>query len=142
MDCQSYNIISTDRKVLTVLADIHEKSAGEYKGDASSYIRLLEDTQFVVAPVVAQFILAYLGPATKLLQTKYCNLSEARKDIASANICIGNARSQEQWDKLFKRTENLANSIDIHVMKPRTSLRQKHRLNAGVLSSQRLLSLH
>ena len=119
--------------ILTALADIHEKSTRESKGDASSYIRLLEDPQFVVALVVAQFILAYLGPATKLLQAKDCNLSVASKHIASANICIGNARSQEEWDKLFKRIENLANSIDIHVMKPRAALRQNHRPNAGEL---------
>ena len=87
----------------------------------------------MVALIVAQFILAYLGPATKLLQAKDCHLSEASKDIASANICIGNARSQKQWDKLFKRIENLANSIDIHVMKPRAALCQKHRPNAGEL---------
>lgn len=50
---------------------IRDESSGDSRCDTSSYIRLLEDPQFIVALTVAQ---AILSPVTKALQAKDCNL--------------------------------------------------------------------
>ena len=57
---------------------IREDSSGEARSDASSYIRLLEDPQFIVALTVAQAILSFLDPVTK---AKDCDLTIAYKDV-------------------------------------------------------------
>ena len=120
--------------VLRALSDIYNSSTGDAKADASSYIRLMEDSQFLVALIVAQFTLAYLGPVTKSLQSHDCNLSDAYKDISSAKVCIGNARNNKQWNTVWQRIEVLSDSIGISIKKPRVADRQTHRANAGTIS--------
>jgi hypothetical protein len=63
--------------ILKAMDRIMEESSGESRSDASSYIRLLEDSQFIVALTVAQAILSFLDPVTKALQAKDCNLAGA-----------------------------------------------------------------
>ena len=43
---------------------IKETSTGDARIDAASYIRLMEDSQFVVALVVGQFVLSFLARVT------------------------------------------------------------------------------
>ena len=65
--------------VIKALEKIRDSSSADARNDAASYIRLLEDSQFLVALVVAQFILSYLGSVTRSLQSIHCNLVDAVK---------------------------------------------------------------
>ena len=47
--------------VVETMDRIKDSSTGEARNDASSYIRLLEDSNFVVALVVAQAVLSFLS---------------------------------------------------------------------------------
>ena len=63
-------------EVLRTLEEIRDCSTRESKNDASSYIRLLEDSQFVVVLTVSQFILSfpfsYHSPSEEKLQPSRC----------------------------------------------------------------------
>ena len=63
--------------VFETLGIISDRSQGKARDDAFSYIRLLEDSQFVVALVVTQAILGFLSSATLTLQAKTCGVAEA-----------------------------------------------------------------
>ena len=60
-----------------VIGNNYESSNGDAKMDAGAYIRLMEDTLFVVSITVTQSVLSHLGPETKGLQAIHCNLANA-----------------------------------------------------------------
>ena len=117
--------------VLETLGIIAAHSNGEPRSNAQSYIRLLEDPQFIVALVVGQYILSFTAPVTKVLQAKDCNLGEAYADVNTAKECIRASRTDEVWEKVWKRIESIANVIGVEVRKPRVACIQRHRANAG-----------
>lgn len=117
--------------VLETMGRIRDRSTGETRSDAGSYIQLLEDSQFVVALVVTQAILGFLSSVTLALQDKCCNLAEAYRDVTAAKKCIQDARKDDCWDKVWSRIELLASSINLTIVKPRTATIQRHRANAG-----------
>ena len=59
--------------VLLALDEISSSSSGDAKHDASAYSRLLQDSEFIVALTVPQFVLSFLAEV-KSPQTKSCNL--------------------------------------------------------------------
>nr|XP_006822914.1 PREDICTED: tolloid-like protein 1-like [Saccoglossus kowalevskii] len=65
--------------VLESMEAIRDRSNGDAKRDA--YARMLIDPQFIVALVVAQFILSYCACVTIALQSVNCDLAKAYKDI-------------------------------------------------------------
>ena len=67
-----------------MLEKIRDCSTGDARSDASSYIRLLEDSQFIVALTV---VLSFLGNVTTALQSTDCNLADAYDDVALAKEC-------------------------------------------------------
>ena len=70
--------------VLNTLSAIADQSKGQPRSNAQSYIRLLEDSQFIVALVVGQHILSFTAAVTKLLQATDCNLGDAYADVQRA----------------------------------------------------------
>lgn len=56
-----------------------------------AYVRLLEDSQFIVA-LVTQTILSFLSSVTLALQSRDCNLGEAYRDVMATKKCIQDAR--------------------------------------------------
>ena len=116
--------------ILKALEVIRDRSI-DTRNDASSYIRLLEDSQFIVALTVAQFVLSFLGSVTTALQSTSCNLAVAYDDVALARECIRDSRTEDCWGKVWKRTDQLASAVGITVVKPRTARLQQHRANAG-----------
>ena len=94
----------------------------------------MEDSQFVVALVVGQFVLSFLARVTVVLQSKDCNLVDAYTDVALTKECIRDARNEECWAKVWKRSEQLASTIEITMQKPRTVQIQSHRVNAGAVN--------
>ena len=117
--------------VFETMGMIRDRSQGKARNDGSSYMRLLEDSKFVVALVVTQAILGFLTSVTLALQAKNCDLAEAYKDVTAAKKCIQNARNDDCWGKLWSRIEVIALSIDLTIVKPRTATIQIHRANAG-----------
>lgn len=110
-------------------------NSGEARNDACSYIALMEDSQFIVALMVAQAILSFLDLVRKALQAKESNLADAYKDVAVAKECIKDVRNDRSWEKVWARIEQVAKSADIRVEKPRTARVQCHWANAAVSQS-------
>ena len=59
--------------VLETMGRIKDSSKGETRSDACLYMRLLEDSQFVVALVVTQAVLGFISSVTLALQDKHCD---------------------------------------------------------------------
>ena len=83
-------------EVLKALEAIRDSSTGDARSDTASYIRFLEDSQFLT---VAQFILNFLGSVTTSLQCRDCNLAGAYNDVALAKECIHDSRNDSCWKK-------------------------------------------
>ena len=118
-------------EVITTLENIRDGSTGDARSDASSYVRLLEDSQFIVALNVAHFVLSFLNCLTIALQKVDCNLADAYNDVAVARECIRDSRNDESWEKVWTRITQVAKAIKVTVEKPRSAIRQCHRSNAG-----------
>lgn len=88
---------------MRTLEVIRDSSVGDARSDSASYIRLLEDSQFIVSLTVARFILSFLGPVTTSLQSRDCNLADAYNDVALAKECIRDSRSDSCWKKVWDR---------------------------------------
>ena len=116
--------------VLNSLEAIEAASSGESKSEAGTYVRMLGDSQFIVSLVVAQHLLTYLGPVTKILQSFECNLAEAYECVITAKECTANSRNVEVWSKIWERIQTLSETLNIMISKPRTCNRQVHRANA------------
>ena len=116
-------------EILRTLEKIRDCSMGEARADASSYIRLLEDSQFIVA-LTAQFVLSFLGRVTTALQSRDCNLADAYNDVALARECIRDSRNEACWG-VWNRMDRLSSTVGITIDKPRTARVQCHRANAG-----------
>ena len=86
--------------VIKALEKIRDSSSADARSDAASYIRLLEDSQFLVALVVAQFVLSYLGSVTTSLQCVQCNLVDAYNDVKLARKCIQDTRTDSCWEQV------------------------------------------
>ena len=117
--------------VIKALEKIRDSSSADARSDAASYIRLLEDSQFLVALGVAQFVLSYLGSVTTSLQSVHCNLVDAYNDVKLARKCIQDSRTDSCWGQVWTRVNHLASATGITVVKPRTARVQCHRANAG-----------
>ena len=89
--------------VLLALDEISSSSSGDAKRDASAYSRLLQDSEFIVALTVSQFVLSFLAQVTKSLQAKSCNLGDAYQSVTLAKECIKSARGDESWQKVWNR---------------------------------------
>lgn len=112
--------------VFETMGKIRDRSQGKARNDASSYMRLLEDSQFIVTMIVTQAILGFLSSVTKALQAKNCDLADAYKNVTAAKKCIQDARNDDSWEKVWSRIEMLALSIDLNIVKPWTATIQIH----------------
>ena len=117
--------------VLKTLDKIREESIGDSQSDAGSYIRLMEDSQFIVALVTVQYVLSFLRCVTLALQSPQCNLVDAYADVELARECIRDSRNEECWEKLWKRATQLASTVGVTIDKPRAARVQIHRSNVG-----------
>ena len=117
--------------VLKTLEKIRYVSVGDSRSDSASYIRLLEDSQFIVALVVAQFVLSFLRCVTLALQSTECNLVDAYADVALARECICDSRNEGCWEKLWTKATQLASTFGLTIEKPRTARAQIYRDNVG-----------
>ena len=122
--------------VIQALERIADCSRGDAQIEAHAHVSLLNDSQFIVALVVTQAVLSLFACATKTLQAKDCNLSEAYKDIHISKVCIQDNRTDELWNTLWVQIEVIAQAVGNTVTKPHTANVQWHRANAGCNSDQ------
>ena len=94
----------------------------------------MEDSQFIAALTVTQFVLSFLGTVITTLQSTACNLAAAYHDVALAQECIRDSRNEECWKKLWATTVlQIASAVGISISKPRSVGQQLHRANAGAV---------
>ena len=117
--------------VLKTFEKIRDMSVGDSRSDSASYIRLLEDSQFIVALVTVQFLLSFLRCVTLALQSTECNLVDAYADVTLARECIRDSRNEGCWEKLWTKATQLASTVGLTIEKPRTARTQIHRGNVG-----------
>ena len=98
---------------------------------STRYNGLLQDSEFIVALTVSQFVLSFLAQVTKSPQAKSCNLGDAYQSVTLAKECIKSARGDESWQKVWSRISQVADSINVTLIKPRTTTVQRHRANAA-----------
>ena len=110
--------------VFETLGIIRDRSQGKARDDASSYMRLLEDSQFVVVLVVTQAILGFLSSANLALQPKTCDHAETYKDITAAKKCIQDKRNQTASD--YYRINLYYPFIDHFIEELETRLSNEH----------------
>ena len=99
--------------------------------DASAYSRLLQDSEFIVALTLSQFVLSFLAQVSKSLQAKSCNLGDTYQSVTLAKECIKSARGDEFWQKVWSRISQLTDSINDTLIKLLTTTVQRHRANAA-----------
>ena len=124
-------VLAKYEDIVKALDKIRDCSTGDARNDASSYIRLMEDFQFIVALNVSHFVLSFLGSVTTALQSADCNLADAYDDVALAKECIRDSRNEDCWKKVWNRIDQVSSAVGIASCKPRTARLQCHRANAG-----------
>ena len=81
------------------------------------HIQLLEDSQFIVALTVSQFVLSFLDAGTTALQNTDCNLADAYDDVALARERICDCRNEVWWKKAWNRIDQVASAVGITIGK-------------------------
>jgi hypothetical protein len=66
--------------VLYLLIQIEDKSSGGAKSKASGHWSMLEDPEFIIAILVAQYALSFLKPLTLFLEKINCDMVVAIHD--------------------------------------------------------------
>ena len=94
----------------------------------------MEDSQFIIALTVAQFVLSFLHSVKFALEKVDCNLVDAHNDVTIAKECICDTRNERSWESIWTKATQIANEIDITIQKPRSVTRQMHHSNAGGVS--------
>lgn len=91
----------------------------------------MEDSQFIIPLVVAQFILSFLRCVALALQSTECNLVDAYADVTLARECIRDSQNERCWEKLCTKATQLALTFGLTIEKPRTARAQIYRDNVG-----------
>ena len=88
--------------VLLALDEISSSSSGDAKRDASAYSRLLQDSEFIVALTVPQFVLSFLAEV-KPHKLRAVTLGDAYQSVTLAKECI----------KIYQKKEmNLSEGVE------------------------------
>ncbi|CAG2222785.1 unnamed protein product [Mytilus edulis] len=131
-------IITNYEKLHNAVNKIEEKSSGDSKSKAGGHRRLMEDPEFIMALVVAQYVLAFLKPLTLSLQKVDCDMVVAFDEARNLLRTLKSIRSEEAFSKLFERARVLADVVEI-ILQPRRRVgRQIHRDNPNVDSAEQL----
>ena len=67
-------MITNYSKIYESLIKIESNSSGDAKSKASGHWRMLEDPEFIIAIVVAQYVLSFLKPLKLFLQKTNCDM--------------------------------------------------------------------
>jgi len=92
------------------------------------YLSLLNSQRNHASQVLRKFALTAV---TKSLQAKNCDLGHAYQSVTLAKECIKSERGDESWQKVWSLISQVADSINVTLIKPRTTTVQRHRANAA-----------
>jgi hypothetical protein len=67
-------VITNYPRTYESLINIEDTSSGDAKLKACDHRKMLEDPEFIIAIVVAQYVLSFLKPLTLFLQKKNCDM--------------------------------------------------------------------
>jgi hypothetical protein len=119
-------IITNYSKIYESLIKIEDKSSGDAKSKASGHRRMLEDPEFIIAIVVAQY--------KRQIAIWLLHLMQAQNTLNT----IKGLRTDEKFSELFTRAQIIADTMEV-VLQPRTMVgRHLHRDNSNVNSPQQL----
>lgn len=125
-------VIANYKCIIQSLEDIcTESSDSESRLKASSHIRMLKSSQFIVALVIAHHILSFTRPLSQSLQRTDCDIVKAFDDARVCQDVVKEQRSDDIYEGLWRKINTLATSVDTQIEKPRTSNRMVHRSTAG-----------
>jgi hypothetical protein len=95
---------------------------------------MLEDPEFIIAIVVAQYVLSFLKPLTLFLEKTNCDMVVAFDEVPNTLNTIKELRTDDKFSELFAR----AKIMEV-VLQPRRRLsRQVHRDSPNVNSAEQL----
>ena len=126
------SVIAKYRAIFLALRDIDvESCSSESRANALSYIHLPESSSFLVALVVAQYILSFSKPLCLALQKESTDIGQAYEKAKTCCSTIKAQRSDDKFSKLWKKVVAIGAEIDVEIRKPRTATRSQYRSNIG-----------
>ena len=122
-------------QIIAALENIVSASSGSSKSDAESYLKQMSGFGFIMAAVIAQYILAYIRPLSVALQSKQCDLVKAYNECQNLIKVIQEQRDDQTFLRLFSRATtllklNFGDEEEPEMPRASSSKKQKHRANA------------
>ena len=108
---------------------IAEKSTGQSKHDATSYMKKMSEFPFIMTAVTTQYVLAFIHPLSVALQSKTCDLLQAHTECRSLLELIAMEQCEGSLKKLFLRaTQVLKDTFgeEEESTCPRSNSRKRH----------------
>ncbi|VDI17171.1 Hypothetical predicted protein [Mytilus galloprovincialis] len=128
------SLMAQYQSVHSAISKIETVSSADARTNAAGFRRLLEDSEFIIAIVVAQFVLSLLKPLTLFLQKTDCNMVTAFDEANGLIKILGEKRNDEQFNQLFSRAKRIADRLEVDLRPKRRVGRQVHRENAALES--------
>ena len=114
-------------------------SSGDAKLKACGDRRMLEDPEFIIAIVVAQYVLSFFKPLTLFLQKTNCDMVIAFDETRSTLNTLKRLRMDEKFSQLIARAQIIADTMEVVLHPMRRVGRQVHRDNPNVNSAEQIM---
>ena len=125
------SVIAKYHAIYVALRDISLESADvEARTKVDAFQRLMLSSSFIVALVVAQFILSFSHPLCQALQKTDCDIIKAYRNAKSCQTIVSSQRNESKFSELWKKAEAIATEITTELTKPRTPRISAYRNNS------------
>ena len=126
-------VIAKYKAIHLALHDISiESSQTEVRNNAMSYYRLMQSWTFIVALVVAQFVLSFTHPLCLSLQKVSCDVVKAYHNAKLCRETISRQRSVTKFKEMWEKAKIIAPEISSNLSIPWAATRSRYRTNVGV----------
>ena len=113
------NAIVKHKAIHLALHDISiESSQTEVRNNAMSYYRLMQSSTFIVALVVAQFVLSFTHPLCLSLQKFSCDVVKAYHNAKLCKETISKQRSVTKFKEVWEKAKIIAPEISSNLSIP------------------------
>ena len=109
-------------------------AGGPGASDAQSFMLSMENYGWIIASVVAKFVLGYISPLSLSLQSEKCDLLEAYNEAQNLIAVLEKERSDATFQKLFYNACKIGLATfgeSFKPEKPRCCVKSQHRPIAG-----------
>lgn len=122
-------------QIFDALTNIAEKSNGQPKHDANSFLKRMSEFSYIISAVMTQYVLAFIRPLSVALQSKECDLVKAHRVCQTLLLALQHERTENTFNQLYLRACTILRKCfgeDQEPEVPRSNARkrQKHRANA------------